>query len=228
MHFHIPKPLHGWRALVGEIGIIVAGVLIALSAEQLVQSFHEREDVAQLRAALRAELADDRARWEGIQIRDRCTQQRLDALSHWLTSAPPGARLAGNPYRVFLFNMHSSAWDLAKTSPGAAHVPLKERLTYASLYAAIDNWRQFIDEENINANALSALLATADQPENRGQARVRLAQAQLMLNRRALNYDYFFTRFDELGIKPDYSQQTIRIDPSELCKPLRSVETSSA
>jgi hypothetical protein len=220
MHFHLPKPLHGWRALVGEIGIIVVGVLIALSAEQLVQSIHERDDVAQLRAALRAELADDRARWEGIRVRDRCTQQRLGALSHWLASAPPGARLAGNPYRVFLFNMHSSAWDLAKTSPAAAHIPLKERLTYASLYAAIDNWRQFIDEENVNANALSALLVTADQPENRGQARVRLAQAQLMINRRALNYAYFFTRFDELGIKPDFSQQTIRIDPSELCKSL--------
>ena len=220
MHVHLPKPLHGWRALLGEIGIIVVGVLIALSAEQLVQSIHEREDMAQLRAALRAELADDRARWEGIRVRDRCTQQRLDALSHWLASAPAAARLSGNPYRLFLCNMHSSAWDLAKTSPAAAHIPLKERLTYASLYAAIDNWRQFIDEENINANSLSALLMTADNPDNRGQARVRLAQAQLMLNRRALNYAYFFTRFDELGIKPDYSQQTLRIDPSELCKPL--------
>jgi hypothetical protein len=220
MHVHLPKPLHGWRALVGEIGIIVVGVLIALSAEQLVQKIHEREDVAQLRSALRAELADDRARWEGIRTRDRCTQQRLDALGHWLASAPLGARLAGNPYRLFLFNMHSSAWDLAKTSPVATHIPLKERLTYASLYGAIDNWRQFLEEENANANALSALLATADQPGIRGQARVLLVQAQLMLNRRALNYAYFFTRFDQLGIKPDYSQQTIRIDQSELCKPL--------
>jgi hypothetical protein len=41
-----------------------------------------------------------------------------------------------------------------------------------------------------------------------------------MLNRRALNYAYFFTRFDQLGIKPDFSQQTIRIDQSDLCKPL--------
>jgi hypothetical protein len=44
-----------------------------------------------------------------------------------------------------------------------------------------------------------------------------------MVNRRALNYAYFFTRFDELGINPDYSQQTIRIDPSDLCKPLSVV-----
>ena len=220
MHVHLPKPLHGWRALAGEIGIIVAGVLIALSAEQLVQSMHDREDVAQLRAALRAELADDRARWEGIRSRDRCTQLRLDTLGRWVASAPPGARLGGNPFRLFLFNMHSGAWDLAKTSPAAAHIPLKERLTYASLYAAIDNWRQFLEEENANANALSALLATADEPENRGQARVRLAQAQLMINRRALNYTYFFTRFDQLRIRPDYSQQTIRVDQFDLCKPL--------
>jgi hypothetical protein len=219
MHLHLPKPLHGWRALLGEVGIIVVGVLIALSAEQLVQSIHEREDVAQLRAALRAELADDRARWEGIRAQDRCTRQRLDELGRWVSSAPPGARLGGNPFRVILFNMHSSAWDIAKTSSAAARIPLKERLTYASLYGAMDNWRQFIDEENVNANALSALLATADQPENRGQARFRLAQAQLMVNRRAFNYGYFFTRFDELGIKPDYGQQTIRVDPSALCKP---------
>jgi hypothetical protein len=28
MHFHLPKPLHGWRAFAGEVGIIVVGVLI--------------------------------------------------------------------------------------------------------------------------------------------------------------------------------------------------------
>ena len=32
MHIHLPKPLHGWRAFVGEVGIIVLGVLIALGA----------------------------------------------------------------------------------------------------------------------------------------------------------------------------------------------------
>jgi hypothetical protein len=31
MHFHLPKPLHGWREFAGEVGIIVIGVLIALS-----------------------------------------------------------------------------------------------------------------------------------------------------------------------------------------------------
>jgi hypothetical protein len=42
MHFHLPKPLHGWRAFAGEVGIIVIGVLLALSAEQLVEWLHWR------------------------------------------------------------------------------------------------------------------------------------------------------------------------------------------
>src|SRR5437588_6426268 len=45
MHFHLPKPLHGWRAFVGEVGIIVIGVLIALTAEQVVDAIHWHEKV---------------------------------------------------------------------------------------------------------------------------------------------------------------------------------------
>jgi hypothetical protein len=220
MYFHLPKPLHGWRAFVGEVGIIMLGVLLALGAEQVVETIHERSEVGELRAALRGELADDRGRWERIRAGDRCTGQRLDALEKWVGSAPAGARLGGNAYRLFLWNMHSSAWDIAKTSPAVAHIPLHERLTYAALYGATDNWRQFLHEEDENARALWALLATADQPENRRQIRFRLAQARSYLARRAVNYGYFFTRFDELRIKPDYSQQNFSIDPQELCKPL--------
>ena len=54
MHVHLPKPLHGWRAFVGEVGIIVLGVLIALAAEQLVQNGHEQ---AEARDAVRAARA---------------------------------------------------------------------------------------------------------------------------------------------------------------------------
>ena len=39
MHVHLPKPLHGWRAFVGEVGIIVIGVLIALAAEQVAEDW---------------------------------------------------------------------------------------------------------------------------------------------------------------------------------------------
>jgi hypothetical protein len=56
MHFHLPEPLHGWRAFAGEVGIIVVGVLIALGAEQVVQSFTWHRDVRDFRAAVDTEL----------------------------------------------------------------------------------------------------------------------------------------------------------------------------
>src|SRR5512142_2184012 len=59
MHIHLPKPLHGWREFAGEVGIIVIGVLIALGAEQMVESWQWREKVGRAEAAMRLELAQD-------------------------------------------------------------------------------------------------------------------------------------------------------------------------
>jgi len=53
MHFHLPKPMHGWREFAGEVGIIVVGVLIALGAEHLIERWHWREKrAARCRTAL--------------------------------------------------------------------------------------------------------------------------------------------------------------------------------
>lgn len=59
MHVHLPKPLHGWRAFAGEVGVIVLGVLIALAAEQAVEALHWRDQTATLRENLHREIRDD-------------------------------------------------------------------------------------------------------------------------------------------------------------------------
>jgi hypothetical protein len=222
MQFHLPKPLHGWREFAGEVGIIVIGVLIALGAEQAVRSFNDRQDVGQLRDALNGELADDRARWEEMQSEDHCTLQRLDAIERWVAAAPSGERLP-NAFSPQLWNMHSSAWDLAKTSAVTERIPLDQRLTYASLYSAIDNWRQLLMDERHNAQAIAGLSAAANQPENRAQIPLRLATERILIAFRQRNYPYFFSRFDALKIEPDPTQLTIAGDPKAMCKPLQSV-----
>lgn len=213
------KPPHGWNAVAWELAIVTLGVLIALGAQQLVDGIHQRNEVAQLVGALRSELADNRSRWEHVRNSDPCTLQRLDVLERWNATAPRGARLA-RAYRLFLWNQHSGAWDLAKTSTTTASIPLRERLLFASLYDAINNWRQMINEENANTQILNGLLATADQPENRSQIAYRLSLARGYLNRRKFNYDYMFTRFDALRIAPDDTQLTVKADDRLLCEPL--------
>jgi hypothetical protein len=219
MHFQLPKPLHGWRQFIGEVGIIVVGVLVALGAEQLVQWVHGREDVAQLRAALKGELADDRARWEYMSAADRCTLKRLDALNNWVATAPSDARVS-DAYPILPLNLHSSSWDVAKTSAATSRIPLGERLTYASLYAALENWRELLRNEVANTQMIASLFETANQPENRRQIPALLSRARNLVRFRQSSSAYIIKRFNELGVRSDASTLIGATDPNELCKPL--------
>lgn len=219
MHLHLPKPLHGWRAFAGEVGIIVIGVLIALGAEQLVQWIHSREELRQVRAALKGELADDRARWEYMGAAEPCSFRRLDELDKWLTTAPSGGRLR-DAYPNVLLNLHSSSWDIAKSSPVVAQMPLSERVTYSSLYAALENWRELLRQESTNNQAIATQFETADQAANRQQIPALLSRARILLRFRQASSAYITKRFDDLEVRPDASTLSGAINPNELCKSL--------
>ena len=75
-------------------------------------------------------------------------------------------------------NLHSSAWDIAKTSVATARIPLGERLTYASLYAALENWRELLRDEVTHTQMFAALCDTANQREKRQQIPALLSRAQ--------------------------------------------------
>ena len=53
MEIHKPKPWHGWREFLREVGTIVLGVLIAIAAEQAVEALHHRHMVGHGEEALR-------------------------------------------------------------------------------------------------------------------------------------------------------------------------------
>lgn len=80
MQFHLPKPLRGWREFVGEVGIIVVGVLIALGAEQLVDNWHWRNTVKAQKAAFDEDVS---GMWESMSARmvvQGCLDKRLNEL----------------------------------------------------------------------------------------------------------------------------------------------------
>jgi hypothetical protein len=61
LHIHLPKPLHGWREFVGEVGVVVIGILIALGGEQMVETLHHRSQVHDATAKLHAESVENRS-----------------------------------------------------------------------------------------------------------------------------------------------------------------------
>lgn len=219
MHFHLPKPLHGWRAFAGEVGIIVLGVLIALGAEQVVEAIHWRDGVSQMREAMRSELAIDRKRVEVNLAQDACIDARLDAILRWSASAPSGARIA-NAHEPLLWNYHTSTWDITKTSPTAGHFSLKEQLMYAGAYDSIANEQRYLFDEQRSWADLLATLASANRPESLGQIEHEVASARLHLRTRDSNGRSLLSQLDKLGIKPDPAGLPIRMDLHRLCRPV--------
>ena len=104
MHFHLPKPLHGWRAFVGEVGIIVVGVLIALSAEQVVERWHWRGEVRETDRRMRDDMGYNLATAAERFAIDPCLRPRLGELRDELLKNDPmwpgsRARFANDLYK---------------------------------------------------------------------------------------------------------------------------------
>jgi hypothetical protein len=69
MDIHKPKPVHSWREFLSEIGVVVLGIVIALSGEQAVETLHRKVEVSALRADLHEEARQVLADAEKCEVR---------------------------------------------------------------------------------------------------------------------------------------------------------------
>ena len=149
MHFRLPKPLHGWREFVGEVGIIVVGVLIALAAEQVVEWVHNRQVAEEARENVRA---DARFNLGAIRFRidaQHCIDARLDALSAILGKAG-NRELDPRPSWIGLpptFPFFTGRWQAATASGRNSLFPPKEQEQFATLYQIFDRYNEYQPRE---------------------------------------------------------------------------------
>ena len=136
MDIHLPKPLHGWRAFVGEVGIIVLGVLIALGAQQLVESWAWREKVSRAEAAMRLELAED----DGPEAYGRlavgaCLDQMIARIHDGAGHVPPNQlrqwiAAYAPPFRTW----DSEAWKAVVASDVGSHMGPDRLVQWSASY----------------------------------------------------------------------------------------------
>jgi hypothetical protein len=141
MHFHLPKPLHGWREFVGEVGIIVIGVLIALTAEQVVETIHGNAQVREFRGAVDDELAYDMGSYQQRLMLGPCVRARLLELDRVIASGRAGRPipLHGLSRWPVSFSLRTSVWA-GRTGDVSARIPLRTRLLYSSIYDDLANY----------------------------------------------------------------------------------------
>lgn len=150
MEVHRPKPWHGWRELVKEIGTIVIGVLIALAAEQAVEWLHWRHEVASERSAL---LDEAEANLSAVNYRieeDACITRRLAEVEEGLSRQAKGQSMGfrkpvGKPP---LWVSTTGSWDIALSGQALAHMPHTEKLRFSDAFDAYKQFSQLRNEED--------------------------------------------------------------------------------
>src|SRR5689334_13173901 len=112
MQVHIPKPLHGWREFAGEVGIIVLGVLIALGAQQVVETVRGSAQAREFREAVNDELAYDLGSYKQRLLLSPCVKERLAELDLVITSYRAGKPMPmqGLSRLPVGFSLRTSVW----------------------------------------------------------------------------------------------------------------------
>jgi hypothetical protein len=217
MHFHLPKPLHGWREFAGEVGIIVIGVLIALGAEQLLADWHWRNEVRETDRRLRAEMAYDLSNaYERFAIAP-CLRPRLAELRDQLLNAGtrwPGSRAtfakdlynSGFPsvYRTPNRPWLSASWQTTQNGEVFGHLGSERVQQFSTLYDEVGNLRQSQAEEVEAASSLGDLafagpISPAERRENlKTVARLDALDALILFESQVLLDDA-----RKAGIAPD-------------------------
>jgi hypothetical protein len=223
VHFHLPKPLHGWREFVGEIAIIVVGVLLALAAEQVVEAARWRSEVREFRAAVDHELGRDLGVY-ALNLEPRpCVTRRLADLERLLAESRAGHQLKmvepiGRPQS---FSQYTSTWD-NKGAEVTEHLPLDARVRYGEIYDEFAN----ADIVRISERDVWRSLAQFDANEPLDHAdRMRLRELvtrgeQLDIATRG-NHDYILHLAEPLGLHAIADPQNPHMPGGlSFCRPL--------
>jgi hypothetical protein len=215
MDIHKPKPWHGGRELLKEIGTIVIGVLIALAGEQVVEWLHWREVVAETRKALDHELAGDLGVVQTRIDQAPCIARRVSefkAASRLRANGQP-IPLKGPVGQPQFPHIRTSVWETAIADQSASHMPLDLKLRYAGLYESLYWLREKSAQET---EAWSHLTELDDQDvlddqdwsalrqwKARAQALAEKVDANVMPStRNGVVIGPFFDQAAKLGIKP--------------------------
>lgn len=185
MHIHLPKALHGWREVAREMTIIIASVLIALFAEQLVQRWEWRQKVQAAEGAMRGELLGD----DGPELYQRaaihpCLLARLDAMRAAIEAGKSRRQLYAliDSYWVPFHTYETLAHDAANASDVASHMDVDEHDLFNQAYGMMPSVDRTNAIEVADVAKLSALRRS-------GGALSEAETSQLLLTLQALRDD---------------------------------------
>ena len=221
MEIHKPKPVHSWRELLTEIGVIVIGVAIALAGEQAVDALHDHSRATEARAGIRAEIANNLRLLNKRAATEACIEKRLDEVSALIAASAAGKLpeemiWIGNPEA---YAMPDSRYKAATQSAAFSLFGEQEQASYARFYAFFATYFQLeMDEQK----AWADLRIIEDRPAFTApvDSTLRSAIKQARLNRHQIQRirAQLMVTASDIGLAPDPTGMT----PKSVCLPLHT------
>lgn len=166
MPIKLPTPLNGWRVFVGEVGVIVLGVLIALAAQEAVEDLRWRNEVRLTEDALTIEIADSVVHASERQMVNRCLSDRLTYLigkvnsteGQWsgdpmsVNQAAPSSTIVpvsyAHAYRTPNRPWSNDVWEAAQNGGVFNHMRRERVAAFAKVYARMEGLRKMNEFEH--------------------------------------------------------------------------------
>jgi len=164
MEIHKPKPIHNWRELASEVGVIVIGILIALGLEQAVEAYRARERSETAKHAIEAELRFSAAKAEVLSQMVDCSERQMAAISNAIGRGDQAEveRLVAGSLLPRTYTWSEAAWQNALASDASEHFNEQERRSFSIVYGivAVIHEKQedySVAQDRLRAIALSGL-----------------------------------------------------------------------
>lgn len=159
------KPLNGWRQFIGEVGVIVLGVVLALGLEQVIMQWNWSQKVKHSRDSLHEELASDYLLAEERVVAKPCLMAQLDSLEQAVLKARgeiAPVPLIVEPDFIFAYRApwqpwHNSAWKGVEGDETLSHFPRRDRERYAAIHSEIEMLSKLNEDESTEQAKLLAL-----------------------------------------------------------------------
>lgn len=236
MDIHLPKPIHGWRALIGEVGIIVLGVLIALGFGQLAETIHEDTIASQARDAVRAEVRENLWWLEYRGQREPCIRQRLAQLDDLLARARRGEptplvhRIGTLPHA----KITTLRWQANAQAGRASLFSGDEQRMLGNMYYTTDEFTQSQSQEEITWSKMRFIQGLQQfTPADIHDLSIFLAEAHYQNWIILLSIHRAHQWADRLGLTADNQTggdiaRVLTSSQAQICRPLTAAEVSSS
>lgn len=205
MRVRFPRPARGWPEFVDDVVIVVLGVILALSAQELAQRQHERSAYRETRNSVFNEVGENLGRLQKRLATQNCINARLrafQALLHQSTTRKPlpSPLWVGRPQ---FWGLPAGKWQAALAAQQADAFSNDELGRLSVLYMSFDQIREFQADEQRAWARLRAMedIGRIEQPLH-DELVLALKQARLT------NYQVYVATTQakaesaEIGVKP--------------------------